>query len=183
MYYLDIVLRIMHILGAVLLLGSILFQRFALLPAIKELQSDETADRIRQLVRGRIARITMFSAALLLISGLINTARVSILFRFPDGDYNLLLAVKLLLAMFIFYLASALAGRSETAEKLRADATKWLNMLLAASLLIIVLGAAMKLAVREPKGDRSPSGIPQEVEMLDIELPDLELPDPQQEED
>ena len=181
MYYLEIALRIMHILGAVLLLGSILFQRFALLPALKELKSEEMADQIRRLLRGRIARITMYSAALLLISGLINTARVSMQFRFPDGDYNLLLAVKLLLALFIFYLASALAGRSESAEKLRANATKWLNVLLAASLLIVVLGAAMKQAVREPKGDRAPAGIPDNFDAMDIEMPDLmtDEPDPE----
>lgn len=153
MYYLEIALRIMHILGAVVLLGGIVFQRFVLFPALTELSEGEAAERIRQLLRGRIARLTMLSAALLLISGLVNTARVSIAYRFPDGDYNLLLAGKLVLAMGIFYLASALAGRSASAEKLRANATKWLNILLVAAILIIVLGAAMKSAVREPKRD------------------------------
>jgi hypothetical protein len=153
MYYLEIALRIMHILGAVVLLGGIVFQRFVLFPALTELSEGEAAERIRQLLRGRIARLTMLSAALLLISGLVNTARVSIAYRFPDGDYNLLLAGKLVLAMGVFYLASALAGRSASAEKLRANATKWLNVLLLAAILIIVLGAAMKSAVREPKRD------------------------------
>jgi hypothetical protein len=176
MYWLDIVLRFMHIFGAVLLLGSIFFQRFALGPALGELAEGETADKVRQLLRGRVARLTMLAAALLLISGLINTARVSIDYRFPDGEYHLLLAVKLVLALGIFYLASALAGRSAVAEKLRANATMWLNILLVASLLMIGLGASMKLAVREPKRDRDNATTSPQAS-LDSVLPTKNSPD------
>jgi hypothetical protein len=154
MYSLELALRVLHILGAVILLGSIVFQRFALGPALAELEESEAADKVQQALRRRVARLTMLAAAVLLLTGLINTARVSMAYRFPDGDYNLLLAVKLVLAMFIFYLASALAGRSAATERLRANATLWLNVLLVASLLLVGLGAAMKLANREPKRDR-----------------------------
>lgn len=150
MYWLDLTLRLMHILGAVILLGSIFFQRYALRPALGE-ATDPNLAGMQETLRRRAALLTMLSALLLLVSGLVNTARISMGYRFPDGDYNYLLAVKLVLALVIFYLASLLSGRSATAQKVRANPGTWLNALVVCSLLLLGIAAAMRMADREPK--------------------------------
>ncbi len=152
MYALDLILRLMHILGAIILIGGIIFQKFALRPALGS-SAESLKDTAFEILRRRAALLTMTAALLLLVSGLVNTALISMRYRFPDGEYNILLGIKLLLAIVIFWLASLLTGRSQTAQKIQAKAGTWLNVLLVCSLILLGLAAAMRMADREPKVD------------------------------
>ena len=156
MYAMELLLRVMHVLGAVMLLGGIFYQKFAINPALGSATEDPTHATARETLRRRAAGMTMLASLLLIASGLVNTARASIEYRFPNGDYHLLLAAKLVLALLIFALAALLTGRSAAAQKVRANASLWLNVLLVASLVLLGLAAAMKLAVREPKKAEEP---------------------------
>ena len=69
----------------------------------------------------------MYCAMLLLISGLVNTARAAMSFDLPM-HYNIVLLIKMILALGVFYLSSVLAGRSDTAKKFQADRAKWLKI-------------------------------------------------------
>ncbi len=152
MYAVELALRLAHIFGAVLLVGGILMQKWVVVPAAAQL-TGEGADAVRESLRRRWALTVMAGSGLLLLSGLINTARISMGYRFPDGDYNLLLGVKLLLALVVMFIASVLSGRSPLAQKWRAQAGMWLNVLLLLSVLVLGLAGSMKMAKRVVKQD------------------------------
>lgn len=151
MYILELVLRWAHILGAALLAGGIAYQAFVLVPALRALGDSEAAAAARETLRKRWSILVMVATTLLLVSGLVNTARISIEYRFPNEDYNLLLAAKLILALVVFFLASVLAGRSPLAERLRQNVARWSFVLLLATLAVVGLASVMRFAERVPK--------------------------------
>src|SRR5215211_4035340 len=108
-----LLLRYMHILGAIALMGGTIFMRFALVPTVPELD-DKSRGILHEGVRSRWGKFVMISAALLLISGIANlglAARYD--FDAPVGKlYNMIAGLKLILSLPIFLFASFLTGRS-----------------------------------------------------------------------
>jgi hypothetical protein len=102
--------------------------------------------------RKKWSKIVMLCALLLLISGLVNTARISMGFKLPMY-YHILLLAKILLAFGVFFLSSLLAGRSETAKKVQADRGKWLKITGIMVLAIVMLAGAMKVSEHQLKID------------------------------
>src|SRR5687768_13113525 len=134
LFVLLLILRYMHILGAITLMGGAIFMRFALVPSVGEL-ADESRRQLHERVRSRWAKVVMASAALILISGIANLGLAS---RYEFGgpvNYSMLGGIKFLFALPIFYFASVLSGRSATAQKFQANAKFWLNVNLALALL------------------------------------------------
>ena len=109
--YIDLLFRWTHILAAIVLVGGTFFLRFSLVPALAT-QSRELQQTVLGAWRPRWARWVMMSSGMLLVSGLVNAVRNIIAYQFPTTPYHALVAVKLLLALVIFYLSAVLSGRS-----------------------------------------------------------------------
>jgi uncharacterized membrane protein len=156
LFWLMLALRYMHILGAIALMGGTIFMRFALAPTVAGLD-EKTRQNIREQVRSRWSKFVMLSAALLLVSGVVNMALVPMNYDFSGGvtkgQYSMLTGVKFLLALPIFLFASFLAGRSPTAKKFQAQAPLWMNVNLALALLMVLIGGYLRFAQRTPKSD------------------------------
>src|SRR3954470_14693396 len=153
LFQLFIILRYMHILGAIALMGGTIFMRFALVPTVPELD-DKSKAALHEGVRSRWAKFVMIAAALLLISGITNmglAARYD--FAPPVGNklYNIILGIKLVLALPIFLFASFLTGRSETAKKFQANRVMWLNVNLALAVLMVLIGGFLRYVPRDLK--------------------------------
>jgi uncharacterized membrane protein len=146
----GILLRWLHILPAIILVGGTIFMRWALLPAVQTLPEDQRPE-LHEEIRRRWSVAIMIGIALLLISGLINTVILVKAYRFPGGYYHGLLGIKLVLAFVVFWIASMLTGRSEAARRFREKRAMWLNVNLALAVLVVLLGGVMKVAEREPK--------------------------------
>src|SRR5262245_39146305 len=71
MYWAFLILRYMHILGAIALMGSAIFMRFALAPSLKVLP-DEQQKNMHEAIRARWGMFVRGATLLLLISGLAN---------------------------------------------------------------------------------------------------------------
>ncbi len=151
---LDILLRWLHILPALTLVGATAFMKFALHPSLSELADDERK-KLQDAVRRRWAVVVMISIALLLMSGIINYALMIVRYEFPGKLYHPLLGVKILLALPVFFIASKLVGRSESAAKFRENASKWLTINLILAVLIVCLAGVAKFAEHRPKPDKS----------------------------
>ena len=82
----------------------------------------------------------MITSGLLLVSGLVNAVLIIRRYDFEGGLYHGLVAVKLLLALALFWISSALAGRSSLAEKLREKMTFWLNVNVVLAVLLVSPG-------------------------------------------
>src|SRR5262245_10322600 len=127
LFPLLLALRYMHILGAIALMGATIFMRFALLPAVAKLDPAVKAT-LHDEVRSCWSKFVMAASGLLLISGITNLALAGRYhFDLPkDSYYHMIVGIKLLLALPIFFVASVLAGRSELAKKFQANAKTWM---------------------------------------------------------
>jgi len=137
---LYVLMRIVHVGTAIVVVGGTFFVRFVLFPAASGTLDDEAHVRLRTAVMSTWKRIVHAGIALFLISGGINYYRV-IAEKTHQGDklYHALLGTKIVLALVIFFIASALVGRSRAFEALRRNARMWLlvNLLLAAAIVAI----------------------------------------------
>jgi uncharacterized membrane protein len=142
---LPLISRWLHIIPAIILVGGTLFMRLALAPVASAAADSETAE-LRESIRRKWAKWVMISTALLLISGLYNAYLKAIGFHMSGTSYNGLLLVKIVLAFAVFYLSAILSGRSQKAIQFRQSETKWLNILCALMLAIVLIAGYMKMS-------------------------------------
>jgi uncharacterized membrane protein len=147
-----LLLRWAHILAAIVAMGGLFFARFAVLPALSQL--DETT---RESIHDRLRRSwlpwVIGAITVLLASGLANfllfNARVKAE-GWADGawmkqtSYHALFGVKFLMALVAFYLASALVGRGEGTRWVREDRAKWLAVTLGLTTGVVLLSGWMR---------------------------------------
>ena len=154
MFPVLLILRYMHILGAIALMGGTIFMRFALAPSVATLDG-ATKINLHDNVRARWSKFIMIASALLLISGIANLGLASQYTFEPvfGMSYSMVAGIKMLLALPIFFFASVLAGRSATAKKFQQNAVFWMNVNLALALTMVLIGGVLKFVGRQPKGD------------------------------
>ena len=132
--------------------------RFALLPTVMQLDPNTKAT-IHQQVRIRWSKFVMLAAALLLISGIANLGLAARYTYEPvfGMSYHMVVGIKFILALPIFFVASLLAGRSSLAQKAQANAKTWMNVNLTLALVMVLIGGALKFVKREPKPEKPPN--------------------------
>ena len=148
MLYVDLLLRWMHILSAIALMGGTIFMRFALHPALAELGAD-AQQTLKGNIRRHWAKWVMASSGFLLLSGIVNIVRLAR--DVEPMPYHAIVTVKLLLALVIFFIASTLVGRSANAEKFREKAVFWLNVNLVLAVIVVCIGGYLRTLPRKPK--------------------------------
>ena len=156
-----LILRYMHILGAIMLMGGTIFMRFALAPTVATLDGGAKAD-LHEKVRSRWSKFVMIASALLLISGIANLGLAS-QFQFEPVfgmSYSMVAGIKMILALPIFLFASFLAGRSGTAKKFQEKAVFWMNVNLALALVMVLMGGLLRFTGRERKAEKPQAAVP-----------------------
>ena len=133
--------RLLHLGAVIVAVGGTVFMLGVVGPAARAVLDDAAHDNLRSAVRDRWRRFVHASIAILLLSGLFN-AHVAITAG-RSGAYLTLFVVKLLAALGVFFLASALVGRSEAFEPMRRAPRRWLGLSVALSAAIVVLAAVM----------------------------------------
>lgn len=150
----SLLLRWSHILAAITALGGLIFSRFALLPAIEDLDEDSRR-RVHDGIRRSWMKWVMGSIAILLLTGLANY--LLILNRanteawggngrmwMKAHGYHAFMGAKILFAFALFYLASALIGRGEATQWARDDRKKWLTITLGLGLAVVILSGYLR---------------------------------------
>jgi uncharacterized membrane protein len=139
----DVISRWLHVGTAIVLLGGTAFQWMVLRPSARQLP-DAEHDRLRALVMGRWRWIVMMGIAVLLITGFYNY-----LFAATPADvwrlYHPLVGTKILLAFGVFFLASALTGRSAAFAELRRQPGRWLLLLLLLGAAVVAISSYLKV--------------------------------------
>jgi uncharacterized membrane protein len=147
--YLSLGMRWLHILAVVTVVGGTIFMRFALTPSLDALSTDQR-QTLQAGLRARWAKLVMLAIVILLISGLVSylTIRHQFIAATPEQKlpalYNALFGIKFLLALGIFFIASALSGRSRAFEPLRQNARFWMNVNLVLALLVICISGVLR---------------------------------------
>ena len=147
-YALLILVRWVHIMSAALALGVPIYMRLVLLPALQSV--DDTARTAMQ--EGLVRRWRIWVHVLiveLLATGFYNYLVVA-RWRadtFPvdlRGRYHMLLGIKIIIALAMFFIASALAGRSAALASIRAKAGMWLNILIVLGLALVAISNVVR---------------------------------------
>ena len=139
--FLPLISRWLHILAAIVLMGGTVFLRFTVVPVLNNEKDQESWFAP---MRSSWSKLVMMSILFLLASGLYNTAIKSMTYELVGGPYLILLSIKILLALVIFFLVSVLSGRSRLAVKFRSEGSKWYNLTIAAMLLLVCVAGYMK---------------------------------------
>lgn len=143
MWIVDVLSRIVHVATAICLVGGSVFTLAVLIPAAKAL-SQEAHDALAAAVASRWKRWVHLGILLFLASGFYNYMR-AIGSHQGDGLYHALLGTKMLLALGVFFIASALVGRSPKLEPMRQAKAKWLTILVLLATLIVCLSGFVKV--------------------------------------
>ncbi len=143
MEILDLLSRWIHIGTAIVVLGGSVFLRFVLMPAAVGLPDDEH-QALRERLMGRWRKFVGIGIGLFLLSGFYNYLVVAMPKHQGDKLYHPLIGTKILLAFVVFFLASALTGRSAAFEGIRKNSKKWLLITILLAATIVVISGVLK---------------------------------------
>jgi len=132
-----------HILCVVIAIGGAFFARFVFLPATGELASPEDRAKLQAAVTARWRKIVHVCIVLLLLSGGFNFY-LALRDKVPPMPYHALFGVKFLLALTVFFLADVLSGKSPGFAGLRENSRRWLGVLVALAIVIIVFSGVLR---------------------------------------
>ena len=145
--WIAIISRWAHILAAITAVGGTIFMRMALVPSVGVLPDDERK-KLHEGVRSRWVKFVMAAILFLLASGIYNLImKEKQLKTAADGAkslYHTLFGVKFLLAFVIFFLASALTGRSPAFANIRQKARFWLTLNLVLAIIVVCVSGMLR---------------------------------------
>ncbi len=157
-FVLALMSRWIHVGTVIVLVGGTCFMKLVAGPVLKD-QSPE----LMTAIRSRWKKFVHGGIALLILSGVFNYIQAMPLHK-GDGLYHGMVGTKIILAFVVFFLASALVGRSAGTQKFRDNSAKWMTVLLLLSALIIAMSGFVK--VRGPKVE---SIVPHETVLAPVE--------------
>jgi len=138
-FILSVISRWAHVGTAIVLVGGTAFYRLAVIPALEN-DSTDLVERIRS----RWKKVVHLGVPIFLVSGFYNYFTMM---PKHEGDvlYNALLGTKMLLAVFVFFVASALVGKSPGTQIFRDDARKWTGVMLMVAAVIVGISGFVKV--------------------------------------
>src|SRR5690349_8389887 len=125
-YKLLLILRWLHIVSATLAVGVPIYFRFVVMPALATLD-DENRNRMSDALARRWKMFVHILIVVFLATGRYNFLGIA-RWRGPEFDadakrtYHMLFGIKLLIALVIFTISSALVGRASIFARLRSKA-------------------------------------------------------------
>lgn len=143
MFAVDVASRLIHVLTAIVLLGGSTFMLLVVLPTLQS-SDDATRTKIASGLRGIWKRYVHAGIALFLISGFYNYFKAMPQHK-GDGLYHALIGTKIILALGVFFIASALVGRSAAFEGMRTNSSKWLKILCLLGIVIVAMSSFVKI--------------------------------------
>lgn len=146
MDWISIVSRWTHIGTAIVLVGGTCFLRFVLLPAASQLAEDEHT-KLKGLVMARWKKFVHIGIVLFLASGLYNYLAIQAPAHQGQKLYHALVGTKILISLVIFFLASALVGRSKTFEGMRGNSKLWQNVIIVLAAVVVGISGFAKVAL------------------------------------
>lgn len=143
---LFVVSRILHVGTAIVAVGGTVFMRFVLMPAANAALSTADHDKLRAQIIATWKRVIHSAILLFLLTGAINYGRVIVeKTHSKDGVYHGLMGAKILLAFGIFFIASALVGKSPGLAAIRANARKWMAVNVILATIIVMISGFLRM--------------------------------------
>ena len=144
---LPVISRSAHIACAIVLVGGTAFTWLVLQPVLKA----ENLELITR-IRSRWKMIVHPGILIFLVSGLYNYIKAVPAHK-GDSLYHALVGTKMLLALAVFFLASALVGSKPGTQKFRDSARKWTGIALLLATIIVGISGFVKVRPYTPPAD------------------------------
>lgn len=141
---LPLLMRWTHILSAITMLGGTLFLRSVVVVAARQALDPDAAQGLRAAIGNRWKKFLPWLTTALIVSGLYNYM-VLRSGHANDSPYHMLFGVKFLLAMVVFGLAMTLLSSENWSAKIRQSADKWLSVLIALAVVVVLIAGYMKV--------------------------------------
>ncbi len=143
LFYLTLVMRWAHIIGAALLVGAPFIMWLGVYPALEKLPPDQKSSLLEAINKPwrKFLGILILTQ---IISGVYWLLVVENMAKEPPL-YQALLGIKLLAALALFFVLAVLAGRAAAFERFRLQGRKWLKVAVALGLLAILCAGYMRL--------------------------------------
>jgi uncharacterized membrane protein len=161
LFWVLLLSRICHILGAIILVGGVFYIRSIISP-VSAPPGAAPVDQFFGGPRAKWAKWVGIATALLLITGLFNYVMIIKQHERLASSYHMIAGLKMLAGIAVFLLAALLAGRTAIADKLRQKWRQWLALCLALSIITVVVGSWLRTYPRTRKSEMI--GAPQLVE-------------------
>ncbi|MBI2422085.1 MAG: hypothetical protein HYV27_04575 [Candidatus Hydrogenedentes bacterium] len=142
---LMLVMRWIHILCAVMLLGGTAYMLSVLRPVASAVLDAQAHAALREALAKKWKPLMMIYVTGFLVSGFYNYLAVT---RFEhDGQplYHALFGTKFLLAMVVFGLAMALSSSKGYAVKMRENGKLWIGLTVALGVAVVLIAGYMKV--------------------------------------
>lgn len=136
----QVIARWLHIIPVIVLVGGTVFARFFVMPAAEGLPDAEHA-KLRDAVMSRWRYVVHACIGLILLSGFYNLIKMA---SKTVPTWHILVGVKILLALVVFFIASALVGRSKGLAPLRANPRRWMAITVALALVIVLMSGVLR---------------------------------------
>lgn len=143
----SMAVRWVHIASATLAIGAPFFVRFALLPAAAKELDATTHQRLRVAVNARWSKVVYALITLFILTGLYNFMVTAHWRELQPADrkiYHMIFGFKMMAAFGIFFLASALAGKSEGLAAIRKHAKTFLGVLLILAAVVLACSTMLR---------------------------------------
>lgn len=147
MDWIAIISRWTHVGTAIVLVGGTVFLRFVYTPAAAQLPEDERVS-LTSLILSAWKKFIHIGILLFLVSGFYNYLVVALPSHKGDKLYHPLIGTKILLALGMFFIASALVGRSAKFESMRRNAKFWQTVILLLAAIIVGISGFAKVALK-----------------------------------
>lgn len=131
-------------LCAVMVVGSILFYRLAVLPAAKQSFDGEIPENFKFNLMKKWKLYLHTSIILFLISGMYYYLKIGRHMAPDDSNYHMLFGIKFLLALATFALYIILTSTMRWSEALRDKALLW-RLLIVLVTAVVLIGGVMRL--------------------------------------
>jgi uncharacterized membrane protein len=151
MYWVMLLSRILHILGAIILVGGIFYLCTIVAPTVAN--PNGNVDQQFGGRRGAWAMWVGIATMLLLVTGLWNYMQIIKVNERMASSYHMIAGLKMLAGIALFLLAALVAGRSPVAEMMRQRMRFWLNVCLLVGIVTVVLGSVLRTYPHNPKVD------------------------------
>ncbi len=154
MYWLNLLSRVLHILGAIILVGGLFYLRTVVMPSPSSANATNVDGRFGGL-RAKWAMWIGIATLLLIVTGTWNLVNIFGNYKLASS-YHMLLTLKILAAIALFAVAALVAGRTVAAEVIRGKMAMWVGVCLALGVLTVALGSLMRSIPHNPKLDAIP---------------------------
>lgn len=138
MEIMNVVIRVLHVLSAILLMGGMGMMLMCVLPAIRE-KDASLMESLVPAVRKRFSKIAMVAIGLLLLTGFGQWGLNHKVYEGATPLPNIVLGVKMLAAFAVFFIFFGM-----NSGVIKGCPKKWMGISFTLALLVVILAAVVR---------------------------------------